>query len=292
MPIPAIRLPTRLLQALTLLCLSMLLGGCQATYFAAVNALDRVPADTLQTAVFDPEHRLGLDVYRSADTPSGAPVLVFIYGGSWRGGERDWYRFIGRSLAVQGLIVVIPDYRKYPQTTFPGFVHDAAAAVRYARDHAGAWGGDGDRLFLAGHSAGAHIAMLLATDARYLQAEGMLPNALKGVIGIAGPYDFAPITEAKLLDVFPDVDHQPQTQPITFVDGDEPPVLLLHGLDDGRVWPRNSERLAKRLRSVGVEVQLHLYPGVGHASIMKALGARYLDNAPTRADLVQFIAEH
>lgn len=266
------------------------LSACQASYFGVINAVNRSDGVTITTEVHDPRNALSMDIYQHADTPADAPILVFVYGGSWRSGERAWYRFIGESLAAEGVIVVIPDYRKYPDTAFPGFVDDVAVAVRHARDRASVWGGKD--IFLAGHSAGAHIALLIASDARYLARQSMQPTDLRGVIGIAGPYDFLPIEGRKLQQVFPDRDNELATQPIAFVDGDEPPTLLLHGSDDGTVWPRNSERMAARLRSKGIETELKMYAGIGHAGIMKALGARYTENAPTRADLLSFIKRH
>ncbi len=275
-----------------LILLAILLSGCQATYFGLLNATRTQPGVAVQTFEYDTTNQLKLDVYRSASTSADAPVLIFIYGGSWRTGERAWYRFIGASLAAEGLIVVIPDYRKYPQVQFPAFVDDAAAAVRFSRDRAQDWGGDPDRLFIAGHSAGAHIALLLATDSEYLQKQAMRPRELTGAIGIAGPYDFAPIESRSLRAVFPDRSREASTQPIHFVDGDEPPILLLHGDADKRVWPRNSERLAARLRAHKVPVELVILPGVSHSGIMRALGETDAAAVPTRALLLDFIRAH
>ena len=105
-------------------------------------------------------------------------------------GSRDQYRFVGQRLAERGILAIVADYRTYPATTFPGFVEDGARAVAWARLHAAEHAGDPERLFVAGHSAGAQIAALIATDPRYLAAEQMRPSDLAGVIGLSGPYDF------------------------------------------------------------------------------------------------------
>lgn len=131
-----------------------------------------------------------------ADASAGAPVVVFFYGGSWQSGERNDYLFVGEALASRGFVAVLPDYRTYPATTFPGFIDDAAQAVAWAREHAVAFGGDPRRLFLMGHSAGAQIAALLATDGRYLAAREMRKSDIAGVIGLAGAYDFLPLRVA------------------------------------------------------------------------------------------------
>jgi acetyl esterase/lipase len=119
-----------------------------------------------------------------------------------------------------------------------------------------------------GHSAGGHIAALLATDGRYLHAVGMAPRELDGVIGLAGPYDFLPFTDPKVQKVFGPEKEWPLSQPVNFVDGDEPPFLLLHGGADDLVWPRNSEHLAARLVARHEQVTLEILPGVGHIGLV------------------------
>jgi acetyl esterase/lipase len=186
------------------------------------------------------------------------------------------------------VLAILPDYRLYPQVRFPAFVEDAAAAVAWARKHAAEFGGDPQRIFLAGHSAGAHMIALLGTDARYLAPHGLHPRDLRGVIGIAGPYDFLPLTADDLIDMFSsDPALQAQSQPVNFVDGDEPPFLLLHGDSDLLVWNRNSERLKARFDAIGGRAEHRVYPGVGHIRILASL--RYPALAPTREHLLDFI---
>lgn len=265
---------------------SLLVAGCQGVYFSAINATVR-DRDVISSE-FDPEHRLSLDVFRpAAGSASPAPVVVFLYGGSWRNGERDYYRFVGSALAARGVLVVIPDYRKAPAAPFPAFMDDAARAVAWARDHAAANGGDPKRLTVMGHSAGAHIAALLGTDAQYLQRVGMAPRDLHGVIGLAGPYDFLPITDPKIKEVFGRESDWPRSQPVNFVDGDEPPFLLIHGGADDTVWPRNSEHLAAKLRANNEAVTLKIVPGVGHIGLLNGfLSPRF---SPVLADSLQFL---
>jgi acetyl esterase/lipase len=99
-----------------------------------------------------PRHTL--DIYAPETVGASAPIVVFFYGGGWEG-AKEMYRFIGYSLAAQGLVVVIPDYRLHPAVEFPAFMNDAAEAVTWTRANAAQFGGDPDRLFLMGHSAGA-----------------------------------------------------------------------------------------------------------------------------------------
>jgi acetyl esterase/lipase len=279
--------PVRLAAALALLLLP-LLAGCQRLLFAAVNL--RGEAEVRQASYGDAENQ-ALDVYAPQGTraPQGAPIVVFFYGGRWQGGRRADYAFVGKALARHGIVAVLPDYRHYPQVRFPAFVEDAARAVAWTRAHAAELGGDPRRVFLAGHSSGAHLAALLATDARYLDAVGLRPRDLRGVAGIAGPYDFLPLTDPALQAIFAPESRWPESQPVTFVDGDEPPFLLLHGADDEVVWPRNSARLAARLRAAGVPVADRVYADLGHVRILLAL--RYPRLAPTLRDLVEFVHE-
>lgn len=271
---------------LPLLVLLLATSGCQRLFFAAINAGE---PDASASAAYGPDPMQALDIYRPV-APKDAPVVLFFYGGRWQGGRRADYAFVGDALAAQGVLAVVADYRQFPQVRFPAFVHDAAAATAWVQAHAREFGGDPTRLFLAGHSAGAHLAALLATDARYLAQVGMQPRDLRGVIGIAGPYDFLPLTDTDLQTLFGPEPQWPESQPVNFVDGDEPPMLLLHGSDDKLVWPRNSRRFSARLRDAGSDVTYLEYPGLGHIRILSGLRSpRY---APTRADLIEFVRSH
>ena len=240
--------------------LALWLSGCETTLFRFVNR-GLPPPD--MTVSFAPDVGLSMDVYRPrVVTGVKAPVVVFFYGGSWKRGNREQYHFVGQRLADNGVLAVIADYRTYPAVMFPGFMDDAARAVRRAHDDAAGWGGDPDRLFVAGHSAGAQIAALLATDPRYLQAHGLEPAQLAGVIGISGPYDFN--VTGDLVDVFGSPSLWPRAQAVNFVDGNEPPFLLLHGTGDKVVEYADSVQLAEKLRSNGTPATLKLLPDVGH----------------------------
>ena len=278
-----------LARALASVLLALAVAGCQSAFFATLNV-----ATTSNGRVVESSHRydesrgLDLDLFCPASA-TGAPLLVFFYGGSWENGERGWYSFVGEALAAHGVAVAIPDYRRYPAGRFPAFMQDGARAVAWVRDHARECGADPTRLYLAGHSAGAQIAGLLATDASYLASAGVAMREIDGMIGIAGPYDFLPITDAKLRTIFgPEAGHV-RSQPIAFVDGDEPPFLLLHGTDDRIVWLRNSERLAAKLESVGVPVELKTYPGIGHIRILAAITNEDSASTPTLADIVRYV---
>lgn len=262
--------------------LAGLLGGCSPA--ALLNAT--VPRRGYSREVdiaYGPDPRQRLDVYRP-DRPAERPcTVVFFYGGSWDSGSKADYLFVGQSLAEAGHTAILPDYRLYPEIRFPAFVEDGATATRWAADR-----GDGRPLVVMGHSAGAHIALMLAADTPYLGHAGVDRRALAGAIGLAGPYDFLPLTSARLVRIFGGRDN-PASQPITFARAPLPPALLIHGEADRTVLPRNSERLAAAWRAAGAPVELKLYPDVDHVDVIAAMAGLLRGRAPTRTDVLAFL---
>jgi acetyl esterase/lipase len=234
-----------------------------------------------------------LDVYKPRPAVAPAPVVVFFYGGGWVSGSKATYRFVGAALAARGALVVIPDYRLYPEVRFPAFMDDAAAAVAWTRANVSRFGGDPHRLFLMGHSAGAQIATLLALDDGYLRSVHLSPQRdVSGVIGLAGPYDFLPLRSAELQAIFGPEAERPRSQPINYVSAQAPPMLLLAGRSDTRVDPRNTSRLAERLRAAGGTVEARLYPRIGHATLIGAFSGPLSFFAPVRQAALNFVAAH
>jgi acetyl esterase/lipase len=239
---------------------------------------------------FGADPRLTLDVYRPANAQGALPVVVFFYGGSWQWGDKSIYRFAGAALARAGFVAVIPNYRVFPAVLYPDFLRDSALAVRWTKDNAARFSGDPAKLFLAGHSAGAYNAISLATDRRWLADTKLDPKRdLAGVIGIAGPYDFLPLESENLKIIFGAEEGRPKTQPIHYVNGDEPPLLLLRPAKDTVVDPENSARLAKRIEEKGGSATLKTYNRVGHLSIIGTFSPLLAFLAPVRNDVVEFI---
>ncbi len=210
-----------------------------------------------------------LDIYVPDGTTSEKKdVIVFYYGGRWQYGKKENFRFVGAALARRGFVTVIPEFRKYPDVRFPVFLEDGARALTWVDDHIAEYGGRHDRVHLAGHSSGAHMAALLTADTHYLSAEGKDARVvIKDFAGLAGPYAFTP--EAKdLVDMFGPPERYPHMQATTFVEGKEPPMLLLYGQEDETVKPYNHERLAQRIREKGGRVDVITYPELGHIGII------------------------
>ena len=119
------------------------------------------------------------------------PVVVFIHGGAWVMADNrccGLYSSVGEFLASRGIGAVLPNYRLSPGVKHPEHIKDVARAFAWTRQHIGEYGGRADRLFVAGHSAGGHLAALLATDDTYLKAEGLSAADIKGVVAISGVY--------------------------------------------------------------------------------------------------------
>jgi acetyl esterase/lipase len=236
--------------------------------------------------------RRTLDIYAPQRQAPGRPVVVFFYGGSWDSGAKKDYGWLGYALARQGYVVVLPDYRLYPQVRWPAFLQDGALAVRWARDHAQQYGGDTSRLVLMGHSAGAYNAVDLATDGRWLKAVGIDPaTEISAVVGLSGPYDFLPVRTDELRDIFGPEASRADTQPINHVDGHAAPMLLITGDRDRVVDPGNSDRLAARIKTAGGQVRVIHYPKLDHVRTVGALAAPLRWLAPVMRDVTAFISE-
>lgn len=279
-----------LLHLLPALCAMSLLAGC-----SALGAIDRaVPRGgyTVHTDLaYGPLERQRLDVYRPQAASAGStPVVVFFHGGRWSFGDKSQYRFAAQALVAQGFVAVLPDYRLYPQVRFPEFVEDGAAALAWTCQHARDLGGPHAPVFIMGHSAGAHIAAMLALDPRYGKAAGACTPA--GMIGLAGPYDFLPLEADDLKDIFGPPPRYALSQPINYADQPAPPLLLLHGRGDHTVYLKNSRNLAARARSAGTVVETREYPYIGHGGILVALASPLRWLAPVRRDVADFVRRH
>jgi acetyl esterase/lipase len=235
---------------------------------------------------YGPDRRQRLDLY----APRGQgpwPVVVFLYGGAWSEGDRGDYAFVGRWLAAQGYLVAVADYRVLPEVEYPAFLDDCAAAVRWVAAHAGAHGGDGRRVALVGHSAGAYNAVMIALDARY-----GLRGHVAAVVGLSGPYDFYPFTEPIGRRTFSNVPDPESTQPINHVTAGAPPMLLASGDEDTLVGPQNTRALARKLRDAGVEVEERHYPRFQHPGTLLELGTPLGRRSDLAARITRFVARH
>jgi len=285
----------KLLPAKALLGLAFVVSAAACSPIKILNAM--VPQSTykLESGIaFGKLPRQKLDIYLpniESENEAKKPrkVVIFYYGGSWDSGERGDYKFVGEALASLGYIVVIPDYRVYPDVLFPALMADPALAARWVKDNINQYQGDANQVFLAGHSAGAHIAVMMAVNAEYLAKQSLKPSDFAGVIGLAGPYDFLPLKSDRLKTIFGSASEQANSQPINFVDGKSPPMLLAVGLKDGTVWPRNTYNLAKKIKENNGLVQVVEFENYGHIDMASKLAKPLRGNGELLKVVADFI---
>lgn len=271
-----------------ILLLALLVSGCSP--LRVISSVSPIGSGEVSRDIPFGAQKLTLDLYRpdeSMTSVSLRPVIVFIYGGGWQSGTKEEYGFVASTLVRQGYVVVIPDYRLFPEVQFPEFVNDSAAALRWTFDNIGQYGGDPSNVFVMGHSAAGEIAALLHYDESYLHLAGTQQRPC-GFIGLSGPYDFLPLVGGPLEQIFPPATRA-SSQPVNFVTGDEGPALLIHGYLDNTVKPRNSAKLAERVTAAGGKAQLIIVPERQHASIVLALARPLSWLAPVAHDVNAFV---
>ncbi len=237
--------------------------------------------------VYGDNPRQTFDIYAPTGSTSPLPVLVFFYGGGWDSGSKDLYGWAAQALAAQGFVVAVPDYRLVPEVVFPAFIEDAAAATARVAQVAADYGGDPRRLGVLGHSAGAHLAMMIALDRRYMAALGQA-DLIKAAAGLAGPYDFLPLDVASSINAFGKAPDLEQTQPLHFARADAPPLWLGHGTADVVVHDEDSILLEARMRQLGGRCEIKLYPNLSHADLVASFSPLFRKKAPVLADVTGF----
>ena len=238
---------------------------------------------------FNAAEKLKLDIWGDPKGNAKKPVMVFFYGGGWANGERSHYGFAARAYAAKGFIVVVPDYRKVPQVRFPVFNQDGAAAVRWVHDNIQHYGGDPARIVLAGHSAGAYIAMMLTLDRHYLRDAGVDPAIIRATVGLSGPYDFYPYDSKRSINAMHAWPNPQETQPIAYARKDAPPIMVVTGTADDTVKPRNAILLSKRLHELGAPVEFRAFDDLSHEDVVMALSKPFRSKAPVLQDSADFL---
>jgi acetyl esterase/lipase len=268
---------------------ALALAGCTAT--GALDAL--VPRGTYRAQddlPYGSDPRQRLDAYLPLDAPPDAPAVVFFYGGAWTRGSRGDYRFVGEALASAGIVTLVADYRLSPAVRWTDILEDCAAAVGWAFEHGERLGASRQRIHLVGHSAGGYNAAMLALDGRWLAPHRLEPEQLAGWVGIAGPYNFLPISDPDSQRAFDWPATPADSQPVAHVSKQAPRTLLLAAREDKVVDPqRNSAVLAQRLQQAGVSVRLEFFEHVNHATIIGAMASPLRGLAPVRSEVVQFV---
>jgi len=269
------------------------LSGCTTNQLlGAANLVENGDVPVVELA-YGAGERQRCDVYRPLDAAGKPltgplPMVVFVHGGSWMSGDKHLYRWVGQALAQQGFVAILPNYGLMPAVRFPDFANDVAAAVAFAHTHAAEWGGDPGRLFLMGHSAGAHLAALNAYDARYLARHGLTPAIIAGYIGLSGPYDFQLNTPLLKGTFAGSSERERDALPVILVTATAPRSLLIMGRDDTTVNPHNTHSLAARMREVGASVE-EMWVDGDHGVTVGAFARIYRAKSPIVARVAEFV---
>jgi acetyl esterase/lipase len=242
--------------------------------------------------IFSEKTGLKLDIWARPDAGPKKPVVIFFYGGGWANGARDHYGWAGKAFAAKDFIAVVPDYRKVPDVRFPAFVEDGAEAIKWVRDNISRYGGDPARITLSGHSAGAHIAMMLTLDQHYLTDLGVDPKIIRATVGLSGPYDFLPLDSRRSINAMSKWPRLEETQPIHFARADAPPIMVVTSTEDDTVKPRNAILLSEKLNSLGAFVDFRVYAGLNHEEVAMALSKPFRSKAPVLKTAAGFLQEH
>jgi len=263
---------------------ALFMSACSPLQLLSAIANDGDPSSVDQA--FGPDQRQQLTVYVPQNVEGNADVVIFYYGGRWQSGDKEKYAFVADALTTRGFITVLPDYRLYPNVDWPDFIQDGASAYQWVYKNIGKYHGNPNRIFVMGHSSGAHIAAMVNVK------ESLLEQSVKrpcGFVGLAGPYDFLPIADVDVQQVFSSATDLHDTQPVTFVNKGDPVMLLLHGRDDTTVKPGNATRLAERVKQFGDHVELKFYDDLGHIGLLISLSSTFRGYSSALQDSVTFM---
>jgi len=279
-----------ILMGMAAACTAALVGGSQPPSAHAAEVPPAVVRNDLPyyaAADADPKrHRL--DLYLPPDKKS-FPLIVFIHGGAWKSGTKELYGPLARSFVRHGIGVAVANYRLSPAVEHPEHVKDVAKAFAWVTKNAKEQGADPTRIYAMGHSAGAHLVALLALDPKYLKAEGLTSSAIRGVVGVSGPYALGPTgfenvfgaDAARRLDSFP-LSHVADLEARHI-----PPFLILAADKDYPGLPQIARTLADALGKHGAKAHSEELPNRDHITIITGMAK---DDDPAVKQIVKFIA--
>lgn len=236
----------------------------QKGVFAGAQFVGHRPGQRIKHLQYGTEPGQFLDLYLPKESNNDIQ-LIFIHGGAWRSGNKNEYVYLGSTMAAYGIACAVVGYRLYPEVRYPVFVEDVAHAIRWLHHEGGQYGFPEGPTFLMGHSAGAHIACLVALDERFQALADMALEKVAGIIGLSGVYRFHPETSELYSDIFrqaePDFE---MAKPINYVGEGKVPILMLHGEQDDIIGIGNAKQMMEAAKQRGQQAQLHSQPGYGH----------------------------
>lgn len=209
-----------------------------------------------------------LDVYPAQGTDGPAPVMVYFHGGYWYSRHKDDFRFVPPVFTQKGAMVVVVNYALIPDVDLAELVRQCEASVAWVHAHAAEYGGDPDKIYLTGHSAGGHItAMLFATD---WDAYGVPTSSIKGGVALSGLYDLEPI---RLNEMGPTLGFTEQTvaelSPIHLQPTVAAPFVIGVGGAETQEFNRHCAMIAPSWQNTGVTCEEMVVPGLNHFTILE-----------------------
>jgi acetyl esterase/lipase len=217
----------------------------------------------------------GVIVYPAEESTSDGTVLVFFHGGGWTNGYKEWMTFMAPALSAAGITFVTAGYRLAPEHVFPTGFDDALEAVAWVYRHIADHGGDPNRIFVGGHSAGGHYAALMALRTDWQGPLGLPADVITGVLPISATFYF---TEGSGLSVRPRFlgpegqGTEAAASPMEHARADAPPMLIAHGDEDFPHLMRQAEEFEAEMKALGAPVERVILPGRNHGSASFAAG--------------------
>ncbi len=255
-----------------------------ATFTPKDGGVRRIARDVAYAT--GPRH--SYDVYAPV-AAHNLPLIVFFYGGGWNSGAKEDYGWFATALAAMGYVVAVPDYRVVPEGVYPLFLEDSVAAVKTIVARAADYGADATKLGLAGHSAGAYNAVMLALDPRYLGVDAAGHSPVVACVGISGPYDFYPFDVKESRDAFGQWPHPEDTQPVHYARRTNTRFMLLQSRADTVVGVHNAVNLDRKLEAVGTACTLKLYDGLSHTDTAAAFSVPFRGKGTLYGDTRTFL---
>ncbi|MFD0941694.1 alpha/beta hydrolase [Pedobacter boryungensis] len=218
-----------------------------------------------------------LNIYHKKGELQNQDVIVFIHGGSWSSGKKETYWWLGRNLAKNNIVTVVINYPLAPNATYKEMGMASAKAVKWVKDSIASYGGNPNRIFVMGHSAGGHLCELINADPQFFKAVG-ITNPIKGVI-LDDPFGLDMdeyLTKADKDENYTDFLRTFSTEqktwqlgsPLFYVKNITNPHLLFYGSKTYEAIQIQSERIYKTLKDQNVPVKLEVIEGKKHVGMI------------------------
>jgi len=229
---------------------------------------------------FGAHERDRIDYYYPSDAHPDKPIIVFVHGGGWNRGDKSMYKFFAEGLTSEFYNVALPNYRLYPEVTYPAFLEDNARAIAAVhKKH------PDSKLVLIGHSAGAYNVLKMGVKPEFLAEQGVdACKTIQGIVALAAPTGAYPAESEPTTLIFPN-NISGDEGPINHVDQPLPPILLVNGDQDSSVRFENATEMGEKMNG---RAQVKIYDGADHVDPVKQF-SRYF-KGPIKTDVVEFIA--